>query len=729
MNVYIDDVKQVNINIFKPSISKDEIAGLPIAKFRGECIVVNDEKGANEAAKFLLTQEVIGLDTETKPVFNKGGMNPVALLQLSTLDRCYLIRLCKTGKIPDSIKKVLESESIKKIGLSFADDISALGRREKTKLNNIVELQQMAPKFGITDKSLAKMYAIIFGEQISKRQRLTNWEAPKLTEKQVQYAALDAYATLSIYLCLNDVEKGISVDDQIHTKERREYEKELEARKEAIYAKLNATTKVTLEDKESNEKYLKELENLYFKIQGKPVQNIELLKAAGSGRKYYRLSGEAGTFIGTIGESVTENEAFFAIAASMKKNQILCPKVFMISGDKMCYLQSDLGNISLLDAISDGVKKGNFSAKSISLLINTIEQLPKIQFLVNKNLDYSVCYPDAEFTKEALMADLEKFRGCFLNHHEDVTYDRAAITKDFEKVCDDFIRTKGKYWGFMYRDFQTRNIMMRGINPAFIDFQGGRLGPCLYDVASFVYQARANFPDKLKSKLINAYIKKLNEYVEVNESEVREQLNFFVFLRMIQVLGAYGLRGYIEGKKMFLDSIPKALENVRPFAIKYINKYPELGRVLKNMTKSKYDNSILNVRVMSFSYKKGIPEDNAGNGGGYVFDCRAVHNPGKYDEYKSKTGLDESVKKFLEDDGEILTFLDSVYALADAHVERYMERGFSNLMFCFGCTGGQHRSVYSAQHLAEHLSEKYGVQVNLEHREQGITQLFELREE
>lgn len=718
----------MNINIFKPSISKDEIAGLPIAKFRGECIVVNDEKGADEAAKFLLTQEVIGLDTETKPVFNKGGMNPVALLQLSTLDRCYLIRLCKIGNIPDSIKKVLESESVKKIGLSFADDISALQRREKTKLNNIVELQQMAPKFGITDKSLAKMYAIVFGEQISKRQRLTNWEAPKLTEKQVQYAALDAYATLSIYLCLSDVEKGVDVEDQPHFKERREYEKELEARKEAIYAKLNAR-KIETEDSTTEESGIKVLENLYLRLQGKPLTNMELLKAAGSGRKYYRLSGEAGTFIGTIGESVAENEAFFTIAASMKKHKILCPRIVMISEDRLCYIQSDLGDTSLLEAVKSGVTKGRFKPKEISLLINTIEHLPEIQFLVNEDLDYSVCFPDSEFTKEALMADLEKFRGCFLNHHKNVSYDREAITRDFEKVCEDFVMTKGKYWGFMYRDFQTRNVMMRGINPAFIDFQGGRFGPCLYDVASFVYQARANFPDRLKAKLIEAYIRKLSKFVDVDKDEVREQLDFFVFLRMIQVLGAYGLRGYKEGKAMFLESIPQALENVRPFALKYIKKYPELGRVLKDMTRSKYDNSTLCVRVMSFSFKKGIPEDNSGNGGGYVFDCRAVHNPGKYDEYKQKTGLDESVKKFLEDDGEILTFLDSVYALADAHVERYMERGFTNLMFCFGCTGGQHRSVYSAQHLAEHLSEKYGVQVNLEHREQGITQNFELREE
>ena len=137
------------------------------------------------------------------------------------------------------------------------------------------------------------------------------------------------------------------------------------------------------------------------------------------------------------------------------------------------------------------------------------------------------------------------------------------------------------------------------------------------------------------------------------------------------------------------------------------------------------ENKELVVKVFSFSYKKGIPADESGNGGGYVFDCRAVHNPGRYEEYKQLTGRDQPVIDFLEKDGEILTFLDSVWALVDFHVARYMERGFTSLMVSFGCTGGQHRSVYSAQHLAEHLHRKYGIEVRICHREQGITQILE----
>jgi len=213
---------------------------------------------------------------------------------------------------------------------------------------------------------------------------------------------------------------------------------------------------------------------------------------------------------------------------------------------------------------------------------------------------------------------------------------------------------------------------------------------------------------------------------------------------MLQVLGAYGFRGYFERKKHFLDSIPSAIDNLRQL-LQQSFPYDYLISVLKevvmlpqfNNTKpvvslkpsaSKYDGAgPLVVRIFSFSYKKGIPQDESGNGGGYVFDCRGTHNPGRYDEYKQLTGLDEPVIRFLEDDGEILKFLDNVYQLADAHVARYIERGFTSLMFSFGCTGGQHRSVYSAQHLAEHIHQKFGVEVRIEHRERGIKQTLPAR--
>ncbi len=285
---------------------------------------------------------------------------------------------------------------------------------------------------------------------------------------------------------------------------------------------------------------------------------------------------------------------------------------------------------------------------------------------------------------------------------------------------------------FLYRDFQSRNVMIKDGEPYFIDFQGGRKGPFYYDVASFLWQAKANLPDSLRMELVSHYIDALREYKPVDETYFKSQLRHFVLFRTLQVLGAYGFRGYFEKKPHFIQSVPFAVENLRQLLKDDFPEYPYLCEMLRNLTELKQftderKKRQLTVKVMSFAYKKGIPEDPTGNGGGYVFDCRAVNNPGKYDRYKPYTGLDENVIRFLEEDGEITRFLEHVYALVDAHVQRYIERGFTNLSVCFGCTGGQHRSVYSAQHVAEHISRKFGVKVQLIHREQNIEQIFEAR--
>jgi hypothetical protein len=301
--------------------------------------------------------------------------------------------------------------------------------------------------------------------------------------------------------------------------------------------------------------------------------------------------------------------------------------------------------------------------------------------------------------------------------------------------------------------------------PFFIDFQGGRRGPYYYDLASFLWQASAKYPHKVRRELVYEYYHALKQYTEVPQPHhFVDRLGLFVLFRLLQVLGAYGFRGYFERKQHFIESIPPAIRNLRELLDERNFPYPFLTDVLDRLTRmpqfqqietaavradglkttdlnpykphpqdgpatfSKYDaQGPLVVRVYSFSYTKGIPEDESGNGGGYVFDCRSTHNPGRYEPYKKVTGLDESVIRFLEDDGEILTFLDSVYKLADNHVRRYIQRGFTSLMFCFGCTGGQHRSVYSAQHLAEHIHDKFGIEVRICHREQGITQILEAK--
>ena len=461
------------------------------------------------------------------------------------------------------------------------------------------------------------------------------------------------------------------------------------------------------------------------------------------------------------------------------------PCVLAASADELRYLQQDLGSTSLFDAIRGGREAGGrYTLSEQQLLKQTIRQLPNIQLRGARGLDFSQCYPQPEFDMDSVLFDLNYFKYCFLKATE-LDFHELKLEADFRLMAKDLTQA-GDEQCFLYRDFQARNVMLKvesgklkaenlqpstfnlqpstfNFQPYFIDFQGGRRGPYYYDLASFLWQASARYPHKLRRELVYEYYNALKQYTEVPSThQFVARLSLFVLFRTLQVLGAYGFRGYFERKQHFIDSIPPAIQNLREMLDTMRFPYPHLTDVLRRLcdlpqfqqieveatradgykttdrnpykthpkdgpaTFSKYDaQGPLVVRVYSFSYGKGIPQDESGNGGGYVFDCRSTHNPGRYEPYKKLTGLDEPVIRFLEDDGEILTFLDSVYRLADAHVRRYLQRGFTSLMFCFGCTGGQHRSVYSAQHLAEHLHRKFGIEVRICHREQGITQTLE----
>lgn len=432
--------------------------------------------------------------------------------------------------------------------------------------------------------------------------------------------------------------------------------------------------------------------------------------------------------IGVIGTCREENDAFIYLADHFRSKGLPVPEVLAISDDHMAYLQEDLGDTILFNAIEKGRQSRSFSADEKELLIRTIRMLPDIQFLGAVGLDFSHCYPAKEFDKRSIMWDLNYFKYCFLKA-TGLEFQEDRLEDDFQAMSEVLMR--GQSSTFMYRDFQSRNVMLTTEgNPLFIDFQGGRKGPFYYDVASFLWQAKANLPGSLRQELIGEYINALRKYKPVDEEYFHEQLRHFVLFRTMQVLGAYGFRGYFEKKPHFMQSVPFAIANLRELLDNPYPEYPYLNELLRQLVDMKqFTNEMANrqltVKVMSFAYKKGIPNDATGNGGGYVFDCRAVNNPGKYDRYKPFTGLDKPVIEFLEEDGEILSFLDHCYALVDSSVERYIERGFSNLMVCFGCTGGQHRSVYSAQRMAEHINSKYNVKVELVHREQNIEQTFQ----
>lgn len=470
------------------------------------------------------------------------------------------------------------------------------------------------------------------------------------------------------------------------------------------------------------------LENLYLQHTGHKPDCIEPLAGAGSNRQYFRLLGNP-TLIGVCGTSVEENHAFIYMSRHFTEKGLPVPRVYAVSEDENCYLQDDLGNTLLFDVIAQGRESGNFGTEERELLKQTIRLLPRFQFEGAQDMDFSICYPQPEFNRRSVLWDLNYFKYCFLKATQ-VDFQENRLEDDFERLADRLL--KQEYSTFMYRDFQSRNVMIKDGQPYFIDFQGGRKGPFYYDVASFLWQAKARYPEELRQELITEYFHTLQNYISIEKETFLAELRQFVLFRTLQVLGAYGFRGYFEQKPHFLQSIPYAIENLRQLLSEGFEEYPYLCEVLKNLTELKQfayerNKQKLTVRVMSFSYRKGIPEDPSGNGGGYVFDCRAVHNPGRYEQYKSLTGLDEPVIRFLEEDGEITTFLQHVDALVDQHVHRYLERGFTHLSICFGCTGGQHRSVYSAQHVAEHLHRKFGIRIELIHREQQIRQLLEPR--
>ncbi len=511
---------------------------------------------------------------------------------------------------------------------------------------------------------------------------------------------------------------------------------------------------------------MKELLQLYRQWSGaEPVETVKLA-GAGSNREYYRFTAPDGTtVIGARGTSRDEDHAFIYLSNHFSRRKLPVPKVLAVSGDELRYLQTDLGSLSLFDAIAGGREAGGrYTVKEKQLLVKTIRALPDIQLRGARGLDFSNCYPQQEFDMDSVLFDLNYFKYCFLKPTE-LDFHELKLEADFRLFAKDLTAERAE--SFMYRDFQARNVMLdEGGNPHFIDFQGGRKGPYYYDLASFLWQASARYPHKLRRELVYEYYQSLKNFTEVPSTRhFADRLSLFVLFRTLQVLGAYGFRGYFEQKKHFIDSIPPAMQNLRELLQRDCFPYPYMMDMLRRLTQlpqfsrleqpalsradgfktadrniyeahpqdgpatfSKYDGrGPLVVRVYSFSYRKGIPDDESGNGGGYVFDCRSTHNPGRYEPYKKLTGLDEQVVRFLEDDGEILVFLESVYKLADAHVRRYLQRGFTDLMFCFGCTGGQHRSVYSAQRLAEHLNEKFGVEVRIVHREQNIRQTLPQR--
>ena len=471
--------------------------------------------------------------------------------------------------------------------------------------------------------------------------------------------------------------------------------------------------------------------SLYKKWKGTDALSVDVLPQSGSERRYFRLYGKDGPVIGTYGANIKENETFIYFSRHFKEKNLAVPEILALSDDFLFYLQEDFGDVSLLNRL----EAEGFSNEVYQLFKKSLESLAHLHIKGDEGIDYNRCLTNAEFGKQAIMADLLYFKYYFLDALRK-PYDKQKLIDDFEALSNYLTHTEYKY--FMFRDFQSRNIMIKNVvgektnnggSVHFIDYQGGMKGAPQYDVASMLWQARANLPDDWKNNLLEDYMNSFENIIgqKVERNVFRSQYNGYVLIRLLQVLGAYGFRGLFERKAQFLTSIPLALRNLKEF---FQNQsigisVPEFRKVLdmcladevfQKFTPSQAtEQTLLIVKINSFSYRKEIPVDDSGNGGGFVFDCRGILNPGRIDNMKTKTGRDKEVIDFLEQQTMMPEFLNSIFDIVDISVEEYIKREFESLVVSFGCTGGQHRSVYAADALARHLKNKFKVKIELKH--------------
>ncbi|MDD3859121.1 MAG: RNase adapter RapZ [Bacteroidales bacterium] len=462
------------------------------------------------------------------------------------------------------------------------------------------------------------------------------------------------------------------------------------------------------------------LSELYFECFGSKPENYSIIKQAGSNRNYLRLIKGKKTVIGVYSDNIVETETFLYFTQVFKNCKLNVPEVFYVSSDKTSYLLEDLGDDLLLDIVLRENKKDGFNDYLIGLYKKAISALVEMQIKAASYIDFTKAYSISEFNTQSILFDLNYFKYYFLNRCG-IAYDEKKLQDDFERFADILSSSGWKF--FMFRDFQARNIIIKDSKAYFIDYQGGRKGAPEYDLASLLYQAKAAIPEDKKLELLDYYYEQFNSYVSIDKQSFYNRFYSYVYIRILQTLGAYGLRGIIEKKQHFIESIPFALENLKILLKNNpeLTAFEEFDRVVNEIAGiNVFENQIFSeftVTVSSFSYKKGLPEDKTGNGGGFVFDCRGLDNPGRFTEYKNKTGKDKEVKDFFKKHPGIDDFVDNATKVVCPTIENYIERGFNSLMISFGCTGGQHRSVYCAEKMAKYIRNSYNIAVKLCHRE------------
>lgn len=465
-----------------------------------------------------------------------------------------------------------------------------------------------------------------------------------------------------------------------------------------------------------------QLRDLFQKVYGVQPDSVEPMAGDGSGRVLFRLKTTAHSVVGVSNHDRLENIAFLEFSRHFRKCGLPVPEIYAETADRLLYIEEDLGDTNLFQLLTRLRKLGApFPPEVVAVYRKAVNLLPQMQINAAKTLDYSHCYPRAEFDRQSMMWDLNYFKYNFLQT-AGIAFNEQNLEDDFTRFADFLDSAERGY--FLFRDFQSRNIMVReGGEPWFIDYQGGRKGALQYDIASLLFDAKADMPFTLREELLETYLAAVARHIKIEPDKFRQYYYGFVYIRIMQAMGAYGLRGFFEKKAHFLQSIPYAVRNLE-YLLRKANlpfKTPELTAVFERITESSYLRKFgaaspgLTVRVQSFSFKKGLPLDPTGHGGGFVFDCRALPNPGRYDQYKQLTGAHQPVIDFLQKEAAVAEFLAHVFALTGQSVENYRKRNFTDLSISFGCTGGRHRSVYCAEAAVKHLREKYGVDVELEH--------------
>ncbi|MGA7300997.1 MAG: RNase adapter RapZ [Candidatus Sulfotelmatobacter sp.] len=442
----------------------------------------------------------------------------------------------------------------------------------------------------------------------------------------------------------------------------------------------------------------------------------------GSGRKIVRLANDKVSAIGILYGVREENAAFLEFSKHFHKHGLPVPEIYAEDLSHGAYLEEDFGDTTLFDFLSKNRDGEKIAPEAIEAYRKVVAVLPRFQIEAGRDLDYSVCYPRGSFDRQSIAWDLNYFKYYFLRL-AGISFSEQALEDDFDSLTNFLLSADRDY--FMYRDFQSRNIMLRNGQPFFLDYQGGRKGALQYDIASLLYDAKADLPPELRQQLLDLYIERLGDFTKIDREEFLRYFYAYVYVRILQALGAYGFRGFYERKAHFLQSVPYALKNLRWLLhnVKLPIALPALMEAFNSMLASEKlqglasDADNLNVRILSFSFHRGLPKDESGNGGGFVFDGRSLPNPGRQERFKALTGKDAAVIEYLNQQESVHQFLASVMSLVDASVNNYPQRHFKNLMVSFGCTGGQHRSVFLAEQVAKRLRGRNGVEVVLQHRE------------